>query len=111
MNRFENYTKRLTCFFMAFLLTAFVAGCGDDNSPPILVDAVAPTATSTTPANTATGVPINRKIIVTFSKVMAPATINGTTFTVVNTTLGASSVAGGVILDASGTDCGIHTDK
>ena len=102
MNRFASYSKRLLWFFMAFLLTAFVAGCGDDDDQAPS-DAVAPTVTSTTPASNATGVPINRKIIVTFSEAMTPATINVTTFRVVNSSLGGTPVLGGVSLEASGT--------
>src|SRR3984893_17710557 len=38
-----------------------------------------PTVTSTTPANLATGVPLNQKISATFTEPINPATINGTT--------------------------------
>ena len=99
MTRFKSYSKR-PMWFIALLLTALVAGCGsssDNNSgvPVAPVAAVAPTVTSTTPANTATGVPANRKIIATFSKAMAPATITAaTTFTV--TGPGPTPVSGAV---------------
>jgi methionine-rich copper-binding protein CopC len=43
--------------------------------------AVAPTVTSTDPANNATNVPLNKVIKATFSEPMNPATITGTTFT------------------------------
>src|SRR5450759_1743111 len=42
---------------------------------------VAPTSISTDPATTATGVALNKVIAFTFSKPMAPSTINSTTFT------------------------------
>lgn len=42
---------------------------------------VAPTVTSTDPANNATNVPLNKVIKATFSEAMDPATITGTTFT------------------------------
>lgn len=44
-------------------------------------DDTQPTITLVNPLNLATGVPINQKITATFSKVMNPATINTTTFT------------------------------
>ncbi len=59
-------------------------------------DTTAPTSTLTVPANAAAGVAINTKISATFSEAMDPATITGTTFTVVNTTLGGTAVAGDV---------------
>jgi predicted RNA-binding protein with TRAM domain len=43
--------------------------------------AVAPTVTSTDPANNATNVPLNKVIKATFSEAMDPATITGSTFT------------------------------
>ena len=46
---------------------------------------------------------LNINITATFSKAMDPATITGTNFTVVNTTLGGTPVAGTVTLAASGT--------
>lgn len=52
------------------------------------------------PANTATDVPINRKIAATFSEAMAPATITTTTFTV--TGPGTTPVSGTVTYAASG---------
>jgi hypothetical protein len=52
-----------------------------------------PLVVSTDPANTATGVPLNKKITATFNQVMDPTTINSTTFTLYN---GTSPVAGTV---------------
>ena len=57
-------------------------------------DATAPTVSATSPANTATGVPINTKVTATFSESMNPATITTTTFTV--TGPGVTPVAGTV---------------
>ncbi len=51
-------------------------------------DTTAPTVTLTVPADTSTSVATNTKIAATFSEAMDPSTITGTTFTVVNTTLG-----------------------
>jgi hypothetical protein len=45
-----------------------------------------PVVVSTDPANTATGVPLNKKITATFNQVMDPATVNNTTFTLYNGT-------------------------
>jgi hypothetical protein len=51
---------------------------------------------STFPGNAATGVFTNTKITATFNEAMYRATIGNATFTVVNTTLGGTAVAGNV---------------
>lgn len=53
-----------------------------------LPDVTRPAVVLTAPAAGDGGVPINRKIIATFSEPMNPATISGSSFTVTNTTLG-----------------------
>ena len=84
MNRFESATKPLIRS-MALLLLALTAGCGggggsDGGNDAVLAPTVTPTApVATTPIGT--GVAINSKISATFSKDMAPATINTSTFT------------------------------
>jgi hypothetical protein len=55
-------------------------------------DASAPFVVSTTPANAATGVPINRPITATFNKAMNASTLNSATFTL----QGATAVPGTV---------------
>jgi len=62
------------------------------------VTALAPTVTFTNPANTATSIPINRKITATFSKSMNATTITAATFTLVG---GGTNVAGTVTYDAA----------
>lgn len=59
-------------------------------------DTTRPTVTLTVPAAGATGVATNTKVTATFSEDMDPATITGTSFTLVNTTLGGTAVAGDV---------------
>jgi hypothetical protein len=54
----------------------------------------------TAPANAVTGVAINSKVTATFNEAMAPATINGTSFTL--TGPGATAVAGTVTYDVAG---------
>lgn len=70
---------------MALLLVVFLAGCGGGGGGDFLPDPdddTAPTIISTAPADGATDVPINRKIIATFSEPMRPSTITDTgTFT------------------------------
>jgi hypothetical protein len=87
----------------AFLLAAFVAGCGDPDKSaggagsPLTPPAVA----SVTPPNGSTLVCPNVAIITaTFSKAMNPATINTTTFTLSGP---GGSVTGTVALDSTGT--------
>jgi hypothetical protein len=68
----------------------------------LLPDITAPTVTLTVPANAATAVALNTKVTATFNEDMDPATINGTTFTVVNTSLGGTAVAGDVTYAVAG---------
>ena len=60
-----------------------------------LAETTRPTVLLTVPAAGALGVPTNTRITATFSEDMAASTINGTSFTVTNTTLG-TAVAGSV---------------
>ncbi|MGC1107787.1 MAG: Ig-like domain-containing protein [Candidatus Acidiferrales bacterium] len=65
-----------------------------------LANATAPTVLLTDPVATATNVPLNQEIAVTFSEAMDPATISATgTFTVA-TTVGATPITGTVTYDA-----------
>src|SRR5580658_2329981 len=75
--------------FGAFLLFA-LAGCGREQAPSPALPAVI----AASPANAATGVVLNTAVTAGFSSVMAPATINTTTFTL--TGPGGAAVAGAV---------------
>src|SRR5450759_4536953 len=91
MNRFENITKPLM-WFMALLLTAFIAGCGGGgNGSP--ADTTAPTVSLIAPANAATGIALNANITATFSEAMDASTITTTTFTLKQ---GTASISGAV---------------
>lgn len=61
-------------------------------------NAVAPTITTSNPANAATGVPINNSVSATFSAAMDPSTINNASFALTNT-LTAAPVSGLVTYD------------
>ncbi|NMM11283.1 MAG: DUF3494 domain-containing protein [Polaromonas sp.] len=100
MNRFKSYCKRLV-YLIPLVLTAFVAGCGggSDNNAALLATGVGPTVTTTTPANTATNVPVNRKLTATFSNAIDPATITTDSFTV--TAPGGVVISGTVTLNAA----------
>lgn len=105
-HRFESVTKPLM-WSMALLVSALAAGCGGDSQQdailgsPGVAQVLRPTVTSTAPANLATGVATNARIITaTFSKAMNPATISATTFTVAGP--GSTPVAGTVSYAAAG---------
>ena len=68
----------------------------------LTADNTAPTVTLTVPVDAATSVATNTKITATFNEDMDPETITGTTFTVVNTTLGGTAVAGDVTYAVAG---------
>src|SRR5579863_2091690 len=75
---------------LAFGLAALAAGCGREQAP----SPAFPTVIATMPVNGATAVLLNTTVSATFSSVMAPATINTTTFTL--TAPGGIAVAGTV---------------
>jgi hypothetical protein len=75
---------------VAFVLVALVAGCGREQSR----SPVSPTVIATSPANGTGAVLLNTTVTATFSSVMAPATINTSTFTL--TGPGGAAVAGAV---------------
>ena len=64
-------------------------------------DTTPPTVILTVPANLATNVPTNTLVTATFSEDMNPTAITGTSFTLVNTTLG-TPVAGNVSYSVAG---------
>lgn len=75
---------------VALLATA----CGDDAvTTPTTPDVTAPVVNASGPANTATGVQRNPLLTATFSEAMTPASINASTFVLMN---GATAVAGTV---------------
>lgn len=99
MTTLRRYANR-TLWFSAIMLTAFVAGCNSDSNKsstsPIIPTV---TVTSTDPADTATSVPLNSKVVANFSEAMDATTIDSLSFTVV----GASEPAltGTISIDAN----------
>src|ERR1035441_2715506 len=73
--------------FLATLLVAFVAGCGQET-------VTLPSVVSVTPAQGAVGVAINTTVTATFSIAMNAATITPSTFTLAGP--GGATVAGAV---------------
>jgi hypothetical protein len=82
----RKYRTVFMCF-LATLLVALVAGCGQET-------VTIPGVVSVTPAQSATGVATNTTITATFNVAMSPASITTTTFTVVAP--GGVAVAGAV---------------
>jgi hypothetical protein len=77
---------------VALLLIALMAGCKKHET------GLRPTSTSTDPEKNVTGVPRNQAVSITFSEAMDPATINASTFTLMQ---GANAVPG--VVTYSGT--------
>ena len=82
----RKYKTGFVCF-LATLLVAFVAGCGQET-------VIVPSVVSVTPALGTTDVIINATVTATFSQAMSAASINTTTFTVAGP--GGVAVAGAV---------------
>lgn len=77
MNIFTGITYPLARS-ISLLLVALMAGCGaGSNSVTGVGDTTPPSASSTVPANGATGIAINANVTHTFSEAMDPATICG----------------------------------
>jgi len=87
-------TNRLFAAF-AIVILVLLAGCKKDDFVETV--GVCPEVISTIPANTATGVPINQIISVTFNEKMNPATINTSSFKL----NGVSGVPGTLIYDGT----------
>jgi methionine-rich copper-binding protein CopC len=68
---------RLTALLIAAMLVVWVVGCGDDDDDDDDDAEPAASVTGVTPADGATNVPANTKIIVTFDNAVTDATING----------------------------------
>jgi hypothetical protein len=66
---------------VVLLLIVFMVGCKKTDNNTLTPFVVNPTVNSTDPVNNATGVALNRMIVVTFSEPMDQATINSLTFT------------------------------
>lgn len=101
MQQFKARQTHLSLILTLCIL--FIAGCGSGGETGHWLpgDTTAPTVTAVVPLNGAVNVAIGTRITATFSEDMDPATINGTTFRVVNTTLGGTAVAGNVTYDAA----------
>jgi len=94
--RKETMKKFFKAVFITMLLAGLIVGCASPSG-----DLTAPTVSSVTPLDAATGTPLNGFITATFSKEMALASITSTTFTVTGPT--ALPVAGTVVLNDLGT--------
>lgn len=103
MNRLPIYSRQ-SMLLVAFVATAFAAGCGGGGSSTPLArgggggnDNTAPTVVSTSPADAAADVCINRSVHATFSEAMDVATLTDASFTL--TDAQAAPVAGTVSYD------------
>jgi Ice-binding-like/Bacterial Ig-like domain len=85
--------------FSAALLIVFISGCGQETVN--IHETIAPQITSTTPAQGATGVPLNTTITATFNEAMNAATINAASFTLAGA--GGVPIAGTVAYVAAGS--------
>ena len=99
MNTFNKNSNKVL-WFTAILFVTLLTGCSDNNdavSTPAIT--ATPTVIAVSPGTTATAVPINNNISVTFSEAMDAATINTLSFTVMGA--GEPALTGTVSLDAA----------
>jgi hypothetical protein len=89
--RVYNFGIRI---FLAASLLISLAGCGKET-----VNSAPPLAGATSPANGATGVPVNQELTAVFSEAMNPATLSASTFTLVGP--GNIAVGGSVAYSAA----------
>src|SRR4051812_14627660 len=87
--QFASISIKWLLLLLPFL---FFAGCKKDIEKTGIIG-VCPVVTATDPANNATGIAINKKITATFNEAMDVATINGSTFILMQ---GTSQVSGTV---------------
>src|ERR1700722_19753621 len=79
---------------LVLLLTGFVGGCGREQTTVV----APPTVVSTNPLGGAVAVPINQKLLATFSQAMNPATVVlAGTYTVAVAGAGGATVTGTVV--------------
>ncbi|HEY9052128.1 MAG TPA: ice-binding family protein [Gammaproteobacteria bacterium] len=78
------YTAMLTSNVKSSAGTALAANYVWSFTSGTTVDSVLPTASSTNPADAATGFAINRSVTVNFSEALDPATVNTSSFTLSN---------------------------
>ncbi|MDB4903275.1 MAG: cell wall/surface repeat protein [Mucilaginibacter sp.] len=98
LNQSWDYPKKInSILFLVLLFTVFIAGCKKDNFKGA-IQGVCPVVT-TDPMDKAVDVVLNKVITATFNTAMKPATINNTTFTIMQ---GTTVVAGTVAPTANG---------
>ena len=95
MNTKNKYTGRIL-WLAALLLATLMSGCSSSSSSG---GGTVPTVTETGPADTATSVALNSKVVATFSEAMNATTIDTTSFTVIGA--GEPALTGTVSLDAT----------
>jgi hypothetical protein len=95
MNTFNKFTGR-SIWLAALVLATLVSGCGGSSNHK---SGTAPTVTSTNPADAATDVPLNNKVIATFSEAMNGSSIDTISFKVKGA--GEAALVGTVSLDAA----------
>ncbi len=93
--------KFFKAFFFTLLLVGLAVGCASPVTDPVIDDLTAPTVSSTSPSDDATGIVLNGYVTATFSEKMAAASISGSTFLL--TGPGTTAVAGTVALNEAGT--------
>jgi hypothetical protein len=98
LSQSQGYPKKFNSILLLVLLfTVFIAGCKKDNFKGA-IQGVCPVVT-TDPMDKAVDVVLNKVITATFNTAMKPATINNTTFTIMQ---GTTVVAGTVAPTANG---------
>ncbi|NCN43970.1 MAG: hypothetical protein COZ36_10305 [Piscirickettsiaceae bacterium CG_4_10_14_3_um_filter_44_349] len=122
MTHFKKYTGH-SFWLTGLMLTVLLTGCGGGNEVPTAVEDTTTTTgtndtttstdsssvTETAPANTAINVPLNQKVVVTFSESMDASTLTTASFTV--TGKDEAALVGTVVYDADSKTASFDPDR
>jgi hypothetical protein len=107
MNIIKKYTGK-SLWLAGLMLTTLMAGCSGGGGGS---SSTAPTVVETAPADTAETVPLNARVVATFSEAMDADTIIATSFTVIGAGGEAALVAASITYDAASKTATFTPDR